>query len=559
MSEYLKRVSNQSLNFIKSQTPLRIAATIGTAAGIVIVIIMLFVWAGQKTYVPLMTNLNPEDATNIMRILREKRIPYNVDSTGREILVPPESMNDLRLELATMGMPQSSVVGYELFDNVKLGQTSFVQKVNQKRALEGELMRTINSIRGVRRSRVHLAMPTKSTFVEDQKKSTAAVVLDLEPGVQLNEKQVFGIGNLVARSVEGMEVNDVVIVDANGKVLSKNPNDPLAAATATQLDLQNKVENDLEKRVQDMLARVVGEGKVVAKVTADLDFAQVNETQTIVDGDSATPLSVERRNDNMMGVRPGPMGAVGAASNSPNQTAPVSEIKTETTKANEVTNYAVPQTIRHTTKPQGSIKHLSVAVVVDDKEVRSVDKEGKAQVKSVAWSADELKQFEDIVAQAVGLDRKRGDTLEVKTMEFTREDFDDAQKTMAEQERRAYIQNMAMYATIGVLVALFLLLVVRPFIQWVTDNTLDSVDSFLPQTIEELERLQKSSMLAGVDDAMPSVPDKLDPNKLEGEMIKEKISKLIGENPHKAALILRDWLHEEKKKEDETTGPAASA
>ncbi len=556
MFEYFKRIGNQSLNFIKAQSATRVAATAATGLGILVVIVMLFVWAGEKTYVPLMTNLNPEDATNVMRLLRDKRIPYTVDSTGRGIMVPPESMNDLRLELASMGMPQSSVVGYELFDNEKLGQTSFVQKVNQKRALEGELTRTINSIRGVRRSRVHLAMPQKSTFVEDQKKSTAAVVLDLDPGVQLNEKQVYGIGNLVARSVEGMDVTDVVIVDANGKVLSKNPNDPLAAATATQLDLQNKVETDLEKRVENMLARVVGDGKVVAKVTADLDFAQVNETQTIVDGDSSTPISVERRNDNMSGIRPGPMGAVGAASNSPNQPAPVSEIKTETTKANEVTNYAVPQTVRHTTKPVGTIKRLSVAVVVDEKEVRSVDKDGKAQSKVVAWSPEQLKQFEDIVAEAVGLDRKRGDTLDVKTMEFTREDFDEATRANAEQERRAYIQNMALYGTIGLLIALFLLLVVRPFIKWITDNTVDSVDSFLPQTIEELERLQRSAVLAGIDDSIPTVQEGLDPDKIEGELIKEKIAALIESNPHKAALILKEWVHEEKKKDD---GASASA
>ncbi|MDR3606754.1 MAG: flagellar basal-body MS-ring/collar protein FliF [Oligoflexia bacterium] len=559
MLEYLQRVGSQSLNFLKSQSPARIAAIAGTSVGILVVIVMLFVWAGEKTYVPLMTNLNPEDATNIMRVLRDKRIPYSVDSTGRGILVPPESINDLRLELSTMGMPQSSVVGYELFDTAKLGQTTFVQKINQKRALEGELMRTINSIRGVRRSRVHLAMPAKSTFVEDQKKSTASVVLDLDPGVQLNEKQVYGIGNLVARAVEGMDVTDVMIVDSNGKVLSKNPNDPLAAATATQFDLQAKVENDLEKRVETMLSRVVGDGKVVAKVTADLDFSQVNETQTIVDGDSATPLSVERRNDNMSGTRPGPTGLVGAASNAPGTPPAVNEIKTETTKANEVTNYVVPQIVRHTTKPQGTVKRLSVSVVLDGKETRSVDKEGKAQSKVVAWSPEQLKQFEDIVAGAVGLDKKRGDSLEITNMEFTHEDFDEAQRTVAEQERRVYIQNMALYGTIGLLIALFLVLVVRPFIKWLTENTMESVDSFLPQTIEELEKLQKSSALGSLDDSIPGTPD-LDPDKMEGEMIKEKITSLVDANPHKAALILRDWLHEEKRKDADTlAGPAASA
>jgi flagellar M-ring protein FliF len=561
MLEYLTRISNQLLTFLKSQSPARLLAMAVAGVGIITTIVMLFIWAGQKSYVTLMTNLNPEDATNIMRILREKRIPYNVDATGRDITVPPESLNDLRLELATLGMPQSSVVGYELFDNVKLGQTSFVQKVNQKRALEGELMRTINSIRGVRRSRVHLAMPQKSTFVEDQKKTTASVVLDLEPGVLLGEKQVYGIGNLVARAVEGMDVGDVVIVDSNGKVLSKNSSDPMAGATATQLDLQEKIQNDLEKRIENILGRVVGDGKVVAKVTADLDFAQVNETQTIVDGDSATPLSVEHRNDNMNGTRPGPQGLVGAASNTPGQppAANGGDIHNETTKAQDVTNYVVPQTIRHTTRPVGSIKHLSVAVLVDAKEIRSIDKDGKAQSKMATWSTEQVKQFEDLVAGAVGIDRKRGDTLEIRNMEFTHEDFDEASKSLAEQERRAYIQNMVMYGAIGLLIALFMLVVVRPFIKWITDNTTASVDSFLPQTIEELERLQRSSALAEFDDALPAVPDKLDPDKLEGEMMKQKIASMIDANPHKAAMILKDWLHGEKKPVEEPAKAPASA
>ncbi|HAR43347.1 MAG TPA: flagellar M-ring protein FliF, partial [Bdellovibrionales bacterium] len=318
MFAYFKKVFVQIDDFIKSLSPMKKLAMGVTLAGIVASMTALFFWASETAYVPLMSNLNPEDSTSIIRVLRDKRIPFKVDTTGKNISIPSESVYELRLELASMGYPQSSVVGYEVFDKQTLGTTSFVQKVNQKRAQEGELMRTINTIKGVRHSRVHLALPQKSTFVEDHKKSTASVVLDLEPGTVLDEKQVYGIGNLVARSIEGgMDPSDVVIVDSNGKVLSKNNSDPLSAATATQLEFQHKIESDLERRVEGMLGRVVGEGRVVAKVTADLDFAQVNETQTIVDGDSSAVLSKETRSDNMMGTRPGPVGAAGAISNLP--------------------------------------------------------------------------------------------------------------------------------------------------------------------------------------------------------------------------------------------------
>ncbi|MGK5088604.1 flagellar basal-body MS-ring/collar protein FliF, partial [Bdellovibrionota bacterium FG-2] len=287
MNEYLKKVFKHIAEFFGSLTMIRKVIVIGLMVSLFAIIGGLFFWAGNTTFQTLMTNLNSEDSAAIMRVLRDKHISYHVDPTGKNISVPPESLYELRLELATMGYPQSGVVGYELFDKQTLGTTSFVQKINQRRAQEGELVRTINTIRGVKRSRVHLAIPQKSPFVEDQKKATASVVIDLEPGTVLGEKQVYGIGNLVARAIEGMDINDVVVVDSNGKVLSRNSSDPLAAATATQLDYQQKVENDVEKRVEAMLSRVVGDGHVVAKVTADIDFSQVNETQTTYDADGA--------------------------------------------------------------------------------------------------------------------------------------------------------------------------------------------------------------------------------------------------------------------------------
>ena len=543
MAGFGEKVIGQVVEFYRNLSTTRQLAAAGTLVGIVAIIVGMFIWAGNTSYVPLMSNLNAEDSANIIRVLREKRIPFKVDPTGKTVLVPPENMDQLRLDLATQGLPQSSVVGYEVFDKQSLGTTSFVQKVNQKRALEGELTRTIGTIRGVRHARVHLAMPQKSTFVEDQKKATASVALDLEPGVVLNDKQIYGIANLVARAVEGMDVPDVVIVDGIGKILSKNASDPLAAATATQLDFQQKVEQEFEKRIETMLARVVGDGRVVAKVTADLDFAQVNETQTVYDQEGAAIRSVEKRNDSMAGTRPAPGGLAGAASNQPGAAGPTTgEIKNETSKSNEVTNFEVPQTVRKTTRPVGSIKRLSVAVLLDGKTVKTVGKDGVTQSKIEAWAPEKVKELEDVVASAVGLDRKRGDSLEIKNIEFTHEDFEDATRYLAEKERRAYLQNMLMYSVIGLIMVLFFFFVVRPFIKWITENTIESVDTFLPQTIEELERLQKNAALPGLEDIVPMLPDKIDPEKVEGEMIKEKIVTLVDANPHKAALILKEWL-----------------
>jgi flagellar M-ring protein FliF len=485
VENYFDKVFGQIKSFLQTLGPKKILATLFTGSLIFGGMGALFMWAGNTTYVPLMSNLNPEDANNIIRVLREKHIPFKIDITGKNVSIPTESVYELRLELATMGLPQTSVVGYEIFDKQTLGTTSFLQKINQKRAQEGELMRTINTIRGVKRSRVHLATPQRSTFVEDQKKTTASVVLDLDAGVHLNEKQVYGIGNLVARGVEGLDVTDVVIMDSDGKVLSRNPSDPLTAATATQLDYQNKIESDFEHRIENVLSHVVGEGHVVAKVTADLDFSQVNETQTLFDSDGTAVRSLEKHNDNMNGSRPGPQGAAGSVANTPGQVPPgnSNEIKTETSKNNEVTNFEVPQTIRKTSRSVGNIKHLSVAIVVDDKTVKTIGKDAKVTNKTEPYSAEKLKEFEEVAAGSIGLDRKRGDSIEIKSMEFTHEDFEEAQRVVVEKENKNYIQNLTVYGVIGLIVMLFFLVVVRPFIKWITENTIDSVESFLPQTI----------------------------------------------------------------------------
>ena len=285
MIEFFKKTTSQLSEFFNGLSGGRKAGLILTGITVAASLVAMLFWVGDTGYQTLGTNLAAEDATSIMRVLRDKKIPFKVENDGKTIKIPPEAVYDLRLELATMGMPQSGVVGYEVFDKQSFGQTSFVQKINQKRALEGELIRTINNLKGVRRSRVHLALPNKSTFIEDQKRPTASVVIDLDPGQQLQEKQVTGISHMIASAIEGMEIGDVTIVDGNGKMLSKNTNDPLAIQTATMVDFQQKMEQEYEKRVQDILTRVVGEGKVVAKVALDLDFTQQSETQTQYDSE----------------------------------------------------------------------------------------------------------------------------------------------------------------------------------------------------------------------------------------------------------------------------------
>lgn len=547
--DFFNRVLGQIREFIGGLSTTRKFALGITGSLITGVLAIIFYWAAQQGYQPVTYGtLNSEDSANIMRLLREKKIPFQVDPSGKQILVPPEYLNDLRLELSMQGMPQSSGTGYELFDKQTFGTTAFLNKVNQKRALEGELMRSINSIKGVKRSRVHLAVPDKSAFVEEQKKPTASVVLDLEAGIILSDKQVFGITHMVSSAVEGMDVSNVVILDSFGKEISKSTHDSLVSLTSEQAEFKRKIEEDFQRRVEAILSKVVGEGKVKAEISADLDFSTVSEQQTILDQDGATLRSQQKINETMDGSRPVASGAPGAASNTPGEQPGVvaqNAARTNTAKTNEINNYDIPKIVRNTQKPTGNIKKLSVAVLIDSKQIRTVNADGKTESKAEAWSPEKMKEFEALVSGALALDKKRGDSLEFKNIDFVPEDFEEAQKILDSTATRGYIQSLIVYSVIGLVILLFFFFVVRPYIRWVTENTTDSVDTFLPQTIEELEKIQKSSTLAALDEVVPDLPDRLDPEKVEGEMIREKIVTLIDNNPQKASLILKDWLSQQ--------------
>lgn len=556
-TEYFSKLFTQITDFFKSLSNAKKAGLLATSALVLTSIGMLIMWTGSSAYQTLYTNLTSEDATAVMRLLREKKIPFKVEHDGKTIKIPPEAVYDLRLELAAGGYPQSSVVGYEVFDRTSFSTTSFVQKLNQKRAIEGELMRTINQLKGVLRSRVHLALPTKSAFIEDQKKTTASVVIDIEPGQNLNDRQIAGISRLISSAVEGMEIGDVTIVDANGKVLSKNTNDPLAKQTATMLEFQQKMEQDYESRIEQILTKVVGEGKIVAKVSLDLDFTQVSETQTVYDQEGAAVRSQQKESQMMDGSRPLPSGAPGAASNipGPQPASARAEVKSNTQKAFETSNYAVPETIRRAIKPSFAVKKISVAVLVDNDYIlkrageessRAPAGEGEAPklelIAAKLWDQEKAK-IQTLVSSAVGYDKARSDIIDIQSMAFTKTDLEEGERQIREVEMRRLYKHIIEYGALGLLIAMFFLFVVRPFIKWLTDNTVESMESFLPKTVEELEKLREGEEgLAPVEEALPVIVDKVDPEKVEGEMIKEKVVTLIEKNPSKAALIIHEWI-----------------
>lgn len=513
----------------------------------------IVVWASKTRYDTLYSDLNKEDARKIAILLEEKKIPYQTSNDGKTLSIPEDLVGVWRLEIAKLGTSFSGTVGYEVFDKQSFGTTSFVQKVNKQRALEGELVKTIMYIQGVKRARVHITIPESSPFVAEKKSPSASVILELNNGVSLTPAEIKGVGSLVASSVEEMRPENVVILDDRGKKLSENVGDSMTAMTANRLALEAQLNQKYEKHIEEILTKVVGDGKVIAKVTVDLDFTESVATETKYDNENSAVVSEVKNVQNVTGSRPSPQGIAGAQSNLPGEVPQpgVAETKNNVSKELTTRNLNVPTTVTQSRKPSANVRAISAAVMIDGKRIAvlgedgvpQLDKNGNAIMKYEKWSEADLQNFSQIVASTLGTSEKRGDKLVIKNMEFAREDMSVADAMLKEQANRELIRNIVKYLAVGLTISLFFFLVVRPFIQWVTDNTIETVEDFLPRTLEELEKVQANQRLPGLEDALPQIEEKLNPEKIEGNMLREKIIALVENNPGKAAQIIHEMIH----------------
>jgi flagellar M-ring protein FliF len=276
-------------------------------------------------------------------------------------------------------------------------------------------------------------------------------------------------------------------------------------------------------------------------------------TATTYDNENSAVVSEVKNVQNVNGSRPSPQGIAGAQSNLPGETPQpgVAETKNNVTKELTTRNLNVPTTVTQSRKPSANVKAISAAVMIDGKRIAvlgedglpQLDKNGNAIMKYEKWSEADLQNFAQIVASTLGTSDKRGDKLVIKNMEFAREDMSVADAMLKEQANRELIKNIVKYLAVGLTISLFFFLVVRPFIQWVTDNTIETVEDFLPRTLEELEKVQSNQRLPGLEDALPQIEEKLNPEKIEGNMLREKIIALVENNPGKAAQIIHEMIH----------------
>jgi len=501
--------------------------------------IALGVWVGEKSYAPLYTNLAPENSISLVKILQEERIPYMMADEGKTISIPPEFVQPTLMKLAVRGIPGGQKPGLELFDKESFGTSSYVQRINYVRALQGELIRTINTLRSVSKSTVHVSMPPKSSFLEQSEDPKASVVIEYHPGASLTKQEVKGIQNLVASSVEGLRAERVTVVDSSGQPLSAT-GDSLSALSTTMMERQQQIERQLEARVEDIVSRIVGAGNVIARINAELDFDPLREQETLFDPEQTALRRQDKQEStaDMQQPQAAP-AAAGVQSAVPGPASVATETKQNITKTGDRSDFEVSSKVRSKEKALGSVKRLSVAVLVNGGEI-TVDKDGK---KTVAPISDARRlMIEKLVKDAVGFISAR-DSVTIESSAFASEDMEKADQILVQRERRDLMFSLIRYSSVALLIFLFFMIVVRPFVRWMTGLSATKVETILPKTVEEMEQLQNpvTKALPGLAN-LPMLEETMDIDKAENELLKEKIISLINMSPGKAAQVINDWM-----------------
>jgi flagellar M-ring protein FliF len=527
-----------------SMSPSKKIGTAAIGASIVAALVFLGTWVGEKTYVPLYSNLQPENSIELVKLLQQDRIPYMVENDGKTILVPPEYVKQTLMQLAVKGAPGGQKPGMELFDKESFGTSSYVQRINYTRAMQGELTRTINTLKAVKSSSVHISMPPKSSFLERSEDPKASVVIELHTGASIVASEVKGIQNLVASSVEGLRPERVTIVDATGQGLT-GASDPIGALSTTMLERQKAVEKSLESRVEAIVSRIVGQGNVVARVNADLDFDPVEEHETLYDPETAAVKSQDKSEGNMAATRPGNSEAAGIQGALPGP-APASAAPEESrsvSRSRDQSEYEVSQKVRRREKALGYVKRLSVAVLVNDiKRPASQGAGGAEQVAPVQVVDERTREtIAKLVRDAVGFVEGR-DSVSIETAVFAEQDFDKANAYLEQQERKQLLYTAIRYGSIVLFAALFFFLVVRPFFRWMAGLNAAKVETILPKTVEELEDIQDEEKTIPGFRNLPLLNEDFDVEKAENNLLRDKLILMVNESPSKAAQIITDWM-----------------
>ncbi|WP_336657675.1 flagellar basal-body MS-ring/collar protein FliF [Leclercia adecarboxylata] len=536
----------------------KVPLIVAGAAAIAIVVAMVL-WAKQPDYRTLFSNLSDQDGGAIVTQLTQMNVPYRFSDNGGALEVPADKVHELRLRLAQQGLPKGGAVGFELLDQEKFGISQFSEQVNYQRALEGELARTIETLGPLKSARVHLAMPKPTLFVREQKAPSASVTVNLQPGRALDEGQISAVVHLVSSAVAGLPPGNVTLVDQMGRLLTKS-NTSARDLNDAQLKYATDVENRVQSRIEAILGPIVGTSNVHAQVTAQIDFADKEQTeeQYRPNGDAAQAVMRSRQvNENLQVGGPNPGGVPGALSNQPapantapittpaqnqqngqqgaqqQQTTTAANSGPRTSSRNETTNYEVDRTIRHTKMNTGDVQRLSVAVVVNYKTL--------PDGKPLPLTAEQMKQIEDLTREAMGYSEKRGDTLNVVNSPFSA--VDDTSGELPFWQKQAFMDVL-------IEIGRWLLVVIVAWLLW-----RKAVRPQLVRRAEEANALKEQSLLR--EETHEAVEVRLSKDeqmqqrranqRMGAEVMSQRIREMSDNDPRVVALVIRQWMSTENE------------
>lgn len=544
MGKIFRSLLTQFRDFFRSLGPTKRLSIIAASVVFMAAGIMMALMVTGKEYVPLLTNIPNDQLSMIVQKLNEKNVPFQLRDDGKTVAVPKDLLHSTQMSLmAEMGSSKIGTVGLESFEKQDFGLNSYAQKINYQRALQGELTRAINTLTSVKQSKVILALPKQKTFLEEGGKASASVVVELHSGKVLGADQVRGIQYLVANAVEGMNAENVTVVDDRGKMLTRT-GDSSTSGSSEIMDLKKQIEGNLEERIEAMLSKVVGQAKVIARVDATLGNKIISSVEETVDPEKTAIRSQQTEEESLDGSRTNPAGVPGSRANVPGaEDAAQVGFKQDVRKELKSINFDVPKTVRNIREMAGNLERVSVAVLVDGVQVKTTGEDGNESSKWTARAPEELVKYETLVKNAIGFNQARGDSVKIENIEFIAEDFSESDRLLTSLERRKLLHALLKWALLGFSLAIFFFIVVKPFMQWITDSFQDSVDEMLPRTIEELEELQSvDSSLPGMSSALPILEESIDPDKAESELLKDRILAIMEQDNEKVSNAFGMWL-----------------
>lgn len=531
---------------------------------VVAVVVTSAYWLAKPDYALLVADMDAETASSVVSTLKDSKVSYELGDGGRSVSVPVEKLDELRLRFASNGLPSAGRLGFEIFDRPAFGTTEFLEHVNYRRALEGELARTISTLSEVASARVHIAMAKDSLFVDQEQPAKASVVLRLKANRPLAPATVKGIAGLVSASVESLRPESVTILDTFGRFLSKPGDDAAIAGGTAQFERQQQIERDLSNRVIALLEPAVGAGRVRVNVSAALTADVTEETEERFDPEAVVRSRQTQQETTAAGIMAG--GVAGARANQPpalstsnapappasgaaagGAAAPAAIVAGNTTSApgrsSETTNYEVSRTTRHTVTGLGQVARLSVAVIVDDQRITTKAADGAVATTTKSWEPAEIQRLQGLVSAAVGLDSERGDQITIENMSFEApavepeappagvgvQVMDQVKEHGPAALRYLGILLLALFALFGIL---------RPLAKRATAL---AAAPALPAPAAAAARLPTISEMEGqMGDEGPGGQKRL-------PVLSKRVAKLASEEPEQLARIVRGWMAEDQR------------